>query len=119
LHEWLQLDDKGRTGKTPFISTGDGEDEQCYSLSPALARVAAQCLANWQTLQELAGIITPFTAQVEEKIRAEVAAEHQAELDAQKKASDEQIREIHVAASWNSHPGSGTDDDESLPQTAA
>ncbi|MDH3982795.1 MAG: 4Fe-4S binding protein [Gammaproteobacteria bacterium] len=94
LHEWLQLDDKGRTGKTPFISTGDGEDEQRYSLSPALARVAAQCLANWQTLQELAGIITPFTAQVEEKIRAEVAAEHQAELDAQKKASDEQIREI-------------------------
>ena len=56
--------------------------------------MATQCHANWQTLQELAGIVTPFTAQVEEKIRAEVAAEHQAELDAQKKASDQQIREI-------------------------
>jgi pyruvate-ferredoxin/flavodoxin oxidoreductase len=94
LQEWLTLDDKARAGKTPFISAVDGEEEQRYSLSPALARVAAQCLANWQTLQELAGIVTPFTAQVEEKIRAEVAAEHQAELDAQKKASDEQIREI-------------------------
>jgi pyruvate-ferredoxin/flavodoxin oxidoreductase len=94
LHEWLQLDDKSRAVKTPFVSTGEGEEEQRYSLSPALARVAAQCLANWQTLQELAGIVTPFTAQVEEKIRAEVAAEHQAELDAQKKAQDEQIREI-------------------------
>jgi pyruvate-ferredoxin/flavodoxin oxidoreductase len=94
LHEWLQLDDKSRAAKTPFVSAGEGEEEQRYSLSPALARVAAQCLANWQTLQELAGIVTPFTAQVEEKIRAEVAAEHQAELDAQKKAQDEQIREI-------------------------
>ena len=94
LHEWLKLDDKSRAAKTPFVSAGEGEEEQRYSLSPALARVAAQCLANWQTLQELAGIVTPFTAQVEEKIRAEVAAEHQAELDAQKKAQDEQIREI-------------------------
>mgnify|MGYP001821624175 CR=1 FL=1 len=94
LQEWLQLDDKGRGGKTPFVATGDDENEQRYAVSPALARVSAQCLANWQTLQELAGLVTPFTAQVEEKIRAEVAAEHQAELDAQKKASDAQIREI-------------------------
>jgi pyruvate-ferredoxin/flavodoxin oxidoreductase len=94
LHEWLQLADKGRTAKTPFVATGEGDEEQRYSLSPALAQVSAQCLANWQTLQELAGVVTPFTAHVEEKIRAEVAAEHQAELDAQRKASDEQIREI-------------------------
>ena len=94
LHEWLQLSEKNRAGKTPYIATGDGEDEQRYSLTPALARTAGQCLSNWQTLQELAGIVTPFTEQVEQDIRAEVAAEHQAELDAQKKANDEQIREI-------------------------
>jgi pyruvate-ferredoxin/flavodoxin oxidoreductase len=92
LHEWLQLETNSRKGKTPFISSG--EDEQRYSLTPALANVAVQCLANWQTLQELAGIVTPFTGQVEQDIRTEVAAEHQAELDAQKKANDEQIREI-------------------------
>ncbi len=94
MHEWLQLDEKSRTAKTPFISTGDGEDERRYAVTLALANVARQCLSSWQTLQELAGIVTPFTDQVEEKIRAEVAAEHQAELDAQKKANDAQIREI-------------------------
>jgi len=94
LHEWLQLDAKSRGAKTPFIATGDSEDEHRYSLTQALANVTVQCLANWQTLQELAGVVTPFTAQVEQSIRAEVAAEHQAELDALKQANDAQIREI-------------------------
>ncbi|MDH3619567.1 MAG: 4Fe-4S binding protein [Gammaproteobacteria bacterium] len=94
VQEWLQLDAKSRSNKTPFIATGDGEDEQRYALLPAAANMAEECLANWQTLQELAGIVTPFTEQVEQDIRAEVAAEHQAELDAQKQASEEQIREI-------------------------
>ena len=59
-----------------------------------LADATGECLANWQTLQELAGIVTPFTERLEQEIRASVAAEHQADLDAQKKASDAEIREI-------------------------
>jgi pyruvate-ferredoxin/flavodoxin oxidoreductase len=98
LAEWLQLDAKGRKGKTPFVSTGvatgDGDQEERYAVSPALSEMSAQCLANWQTLQELAGLVTPFTEQVEQEIRAAVAAEHQAELDAQQQANDAQIREI-------------------------
>ena len=49
---------------------------------------------NWRTLQELAGVVTPFTDRVAEEIREQVAAEHKAELDAQKKASDAEIREM-------------------------
>jgi hypothetical protein len=94
LHEWLQLDAKGRKGKTPFVATTDGEEEQRFTVSPGLADAADGCLENWQTLRELVGIETPFTAQLEQEIRAEVAAEHQADLDAQKQASDTEIREI-------------------------
>jgi len=90
LADWLQLDAKGRKGKTPFVST----EEERYAVSPALSDRSAQCLANWQTLQELAGLVTPFTEQVEQEIRAAVAAEHQAELDAQQQANDAEIREI-------------------------
>jgi len=92
--EWLQLDAKGRKGKTPFVARGDSEDEIRYAVSQSLADTAGQCLANWQTLQELAGVITPFTERLEEEIRAEVAAEHQAALDAQKQASDAEIKKI-------------------------
>ncbi len=91
LHEWLQLDAKNRDRKTPFVAVGDGEEEQRYSMAAAMADMADQCLQSWQTLQELAGIVTPFTERVEQEIRARVATEHQAELDAQKKAADAQI----------------------------
>jgi len=74
--------------------TDDAEEEQQFTMSQALADTAEQCLANWQTLQELAGAVTPFTERLEQEIRAELADEHQAALDAQKQASAEEIREI-------------------------
>ena len=94
LNEWLQLDAKARKGKTPFVTTIDDEEERRHAVSDALAATAADSLANWRTLQELAGIVTPFTARLEQDIRAEVAAEHQAELDAQQQAADAKIQEI-------------------------
>jgi len=92
--EWLKLDAKGRKGKTPYIAAGDSEEKQRFAVSQALADITDQCLENWQTLQELAGIVTPFTEQLEQEIRAELADEHQAELDAQKQASAAEIRDI-------------------------
>ncbi|MBT8081367.1 MAG: pyruvate ferredoxin oxidoreductase [Gammaproteobacteria bacterium] len=62
--------------------------------TPALETAADSCMQNWQTLQELAGEVTPFTAKVEEHIRADVAAEHQAELDAQQQAAAAELAEI-------------------------
>ncbi len=94
IHEWLQLDAKGRAGKTPFVTVGSGDEERRYSVTPPVARMADERLQAWQTLQELAGIVTPFTERLEEEIRAEVSAEHKAELDAQKQASAAEILEI-------------------------
>ena len=94
LDEWLQLDARNRKGKTPFVTSSDDEEEKRHVVSAALAAAAAECQANWQTLQELAGVVTPFTERLEQEIRADVAAEHQADLDAQKKASEAEIREI-------------------------
>ena len=94
LHEWLPLDARSRDRKTPYVAVGAGEEERRFSMTPAMLDQVEQSVEGWQTLQELAGIVTPFTEQVEQEIRAEVAAEHQAELDAQSEASATQIREI-------------------------
>jgi len=94
LHEWLRLDAKGRNGKTPYVTKVDDDEEQRLAVSPALAAASRECLANWQTLQELAGIVTPFTERLEQEIRADLAAEHQDELDAQKKAFEAEIEQI-------------------------
>ncbi len=94
IHEWLALDARGRKGKTPYVVAGGGDEEQRYGMAPAIAEATEQRLQSWLTLQELAGIVTPFTERLEQDIRAELAAEHQAQLDAQKKASEAEIREI-------------------------
>ncbi len=94
LREWLLLDAKGRKGKCPYVTTLDEDKEQRHAVSPALADATAACLANWQTLQELAGIVTPFTERLEQEIRAALAADHQSELDTQKKNFDAEIRQI-------------------------
>ncbi len=93
-HEWLQLDALGRRGKTPFVASVEGETEQRYGISAALLRAADHCLDSWRTLQELAGVVTPFTRRLEEEIRAAVAAEHEAELDAQKRAAATELNEV-------------------------
>ena len=90
----MQLDDKARKGKTPFVVASDGDEEQRCAVATPVALVADGCLANWRTLQELAGVVTPFTERVEAAIREAVAAEHRAELDAQKQAAEKEIREI-------------------------
>jgi pyruvate-ferredoxin/flavodoxin oxidoreductase len=93
MAEWLLLDPASRSGKTPYV-VAPGEDERRMSVSRALAASASDRLAAWQTLQELAGIVTPFTEQLERDIRAELAAGHQADLDAQKQAAAAELREL-------------------------
>ena len=62
--------------------------------TPASEAAAADCAAAWLTLQELAGVVTPFTEKLEEEIRAEVAAEHQAEIDEQKRTAAAEIEAV-------------------------
>jgi len=91
LHEWLQLTAKERAKKTPFVTRGSGDDGRRCSVAPALLDKVVDCLDTWRTLQELSGLVTPFTERLEQEIRAAVAAEHQAELDEQKRASQAEI----------------------------
>jgi len=83
--EYLKLDAKGRRGKTPFVTTVAGEETVRLGVEPALLAACEERLQAWRTLQELAGLVTPFTADVEAKIKEEVAEAHQAELGALKK----------------------------------
>jgi pyruvate-ferredoxin/flavodoxin oxidoreductase len=62
--------------------------------SQAIAGMAQRCADNWQMLQELAGVVTPFTEKVEAEIRAAVQAEHDAALSDQQKAAAAELAEV-------------------------
>ncbi len=83
LAEYLALNDQQRRGRTPFVErdAGSGQTRRLV-VDARLVRVCAERLQAWRVLQELAGLVTPFTARVQREAKERVAAEHQAELDA-------------------------------------
>ena len=78
LDQWLQLDGKARGRKTPALAMDESEN---IRVSQAVAGCCETLAHAWQTLQELAGHVTPFTERVNREAEHRVADEHRAELD--------------------------------------
>lgn len=92
LTDWIALDQKARSKKTPIISVQHKEDSaEVFKLSIAMAELVENQLHAWQTLQELAGIITPFTERVTAQVKDNLENQHQDELLAAKKGCETQV----------------------------
>jgi hypothetical protein len=59
--------------------------------SPRLRRASDARLDRWRVLQELAGVVTPFTASVRSSAEREVAEAHAAELTALRREHEAEI----------------------------
>ena len=94
IHDWLKLDTVAKTGKTPLLTLPGDEQPLRYRVSEeAMARVEDLGHA-WRTLQELAGLVTPFTEKVNLEAEERVAAEHQAALADLQKEHDAAMQEL-------------------------
>ena len=76
-----------RSDQLPAVGVGagqprvqHGDDETRFRVGQALIADAEQRLRLWRTLQELAGVVTPFTKQVREAAERDVAQSHEAAL---------------------------------------
>jgi pyruvate-ferredoxin/flavodoxin oxidoreductase len=104
LTAWLALDEAAREGKSPYIAVADSEgNSQRLGVDPALTAVTAQLAHGWRTLQELAGLVTPFTARVEAEARANLAASHQAEIDALHAEYEAKLRALEEGMAARTH----------------
>lgn len=84
LDTYLELPERERRGRTPYISQAQPErDPVCYRVALELVAVCRERRDAWRLLQELAGLVTPFTEHVRREVEAQVAAERRAELEAQ------------------------------------
>ncbi len=92
--DWLALEAGKRAGKTPFVEIDQEESTQRCQVSTELMAEVEKLSHIWRTLQELAGLVTPFTERVNREAEARVAEEHQAELDALKKEHERQIQAV-------------------------
>jgi pyruvate-ferredoxin/flavodoxin oxidoreductase len=82
--EYVGLSGEARRAKSPTVVTAEGD----RAVDDALIAWCASRLSTWRTLQELAGLVTPFTDRVREGAEQEVSARHAAEI--------ESLRETHA-----------------------
>jgi pyruvate-ferredoxin/flavodoxin oxidoreductase len=94
LAELLDLDPAARAGKTAYVSVGTGEKEQRLRVGKALVADAVERRRLWRTLQELAGVVTPFTRKVREAAERDVAAAHDAQITRLKQEHEARIAQL-------------------------
>ena len=95
LSSWLLLNASEQTKKTPFVTLIDEqENETKWVLSKDFARMMFEQQSIWRTLQELAGIETPFTDYVEHCVAQRLSSEHQAELAALRAQYEAKLQQL-------------------------
>lgn len=90
LAQWATLDPRGQQSKTATC-TIEGET---YAIEPTFAQRLGQLQEQWQMLQELAGIVTPFTARVQQETETALNTAHQAEIEALKKSHQQELQAL-------------------------
>ncbi len=81
LADFLALGEKDRRNRTPFVDHAEnGEQPKRLRVDPRMVQVCAERGQAWRMLQELAGLVTPFTERVRQEAEQAVAEARQAEL---------------------------------------
>ncbi len=95
LADYLALDTVARKRKTAFVErAANGSEPQRLEPDQQLLGIAEQRRQAWRMLQELAGLVTPFTERIREETEQAVAAEREAELQAQAADYEAQIQNL-------------------------
>ncbi len=87
LEDWLVSSGDERAGTVPVVVAGSME---CV-LDEALAEGVLERFENWRTLQELAGVVTPFTAEVSDRAKQEVDQEHRKAIEALRQEYEQKL----------------------------
>ena len=79
LHEWAALPAAQRRERRPVLTTAGGER---LTVPDRIAALTVERAETWATLQEMAGLVTPFTGAVRARLETELAGERRASLEA-------------------------------------
>ena len=87
LEDWLLSSAEERVQTVPVVVAGSIE---CV-LDEALAEGVLERFENWRTLQELAGVVTPFTAEASDRAKQEVDLEHRKAIEALRQEYEQKL----------------------------
>jgi pyruvate/2-oxoacid:ferredoxin oxidoreductase alpha subunit/ferredoxin len=91
IAEYIQLDAKGRNGKTPVIMRASINGLKYYAASYKVIEMTEAVLTNWNTLQELAGVVAKIPSQLKEELTKEISSSYEQQLVDLKKDYEQQL----------------------------
>ncbi len=93
LSDYLDRPPAQRVSHTPFVERSDqAAAPERLRVDAALVAACERRLQAWRMLQELAGLVTPFTSRVEQAAEERVAAARTGELQAQAVAFEARLQ---------------------------
>ena len=92
---WLDLAADERAEATPVVLLWE---DNALAVLPRLVAEVEDRRDNWTTLQELAGLVTPFTRQVRETVESDLASSHRSDLASQAQSYEAQLAESREQA---------------------
>nr|MBS0021359.1 4Fe-4S binding protein [Gammaproteobacteria bacterium] len=94
LADYLETEITRRSGTTPFITEPSGAGSTRYRVDAALVAATQERLEAWRSLQELAGVVTPFTSEVEQRAEQRLRKVFEAERDQLQQTYERQLRHL-------------------------
>ncbi len=91
--DYIQLDEKARKGILPVIIRADEKGLKYYAISDQVVKMTEAVLFNWNTLQELAGLLTEFPLKLREDVREELSKKYEQDAADLKKNYEQQLKE--------------------------
>ncbi|RLD22622.1 MAG: hypothetical protein DRI71_07270, partial [Bacteroidetes bacterium] len=95
--DYLQIEVNSRKGKTPVIMRTGEQGLKYYQVSEAVIDMTAAVLSNWQTWQELAGLLTQFPTKLKQEVTKELSTKYEADVAALKEDYEKQLKEKEAA----------------------
>jgi pyruvate-ferredoxin/flavodoxin oxidoreductase len=96
IDTYLDLSRGDRDGHTPYVTVGEGDAATRLRVGEALLADADERMRLWRTLQELAGVVTPFTDRVRAQAEHALAEAHKSEIDALKAEYEARIASLRA-----------------------
>ncbi len=95
--DYIQLAEKARKGRVPVIMRSNEQGLKYYSVSDKVVEMTEAVLSNWNTLQELAGLLTEFPLKLREEVRQELSKHYEKNAAELKKNYEMQLKKQEVA----------------------
>jgi pyruvate/2-oxoacid:ferredoxin oxidoreductase alpha subunit/Pyruvate/2-oxoacid:ferredoxin oxidoreductase delta subunit len=91
IPEYIKLEGKAREGQIPVIMRAGKEGLKYYSISDKVVGMTEAVLAHWNTLQEVAGLLTEFPMKLREEVAKELSVKYEKEMAELKKDYEQQL----------------------------